>query len=370
MNLLNACLALALTLGVFASVVTVLVEMIHQIVQQRAKDLRGMLGYVFDKSFPEELLKQIGPDAADLRKDFAYALGSDKVLGELVRSHGLVLRLASKWIANTSSMTIEDLLRRLSRPEVYEKYLGPLDIADRGKILKSMVVQFGRAETAISEFFRVRAKLLSYLMGVSLAVTVNVDAVRLFEYFTANPVATEAAIARLQGMTGELKPAGQAGVATPPSLTPEQRQEISAMLYRLRASQTFGLPVGWAYYPYCLPQQGVGRLDPQCPAIQLPNSASDSKAGEAVYGLLENIHSGGRPMFWLLSVIVTGFLIGLGGPYWFDLAMSLSRFRDFLKNAQVKPAAPAVPPPEPDELVAVFIKKMGQVPTSDQEGKS
>lgn len=364
MNLLNACLALMLTLGVFASVVTVLVEMIYQAIQQRARDLQGMLGYVFDAVFAgEKALQKL--DVAGLREDFTGKLRSDRVLDALVRKHGTVLKwIAGRWAANDTAMTLETFLRRLDRSAVYREYLEVLSPEGREKTLKALADEFGRAERAISELFRVRAKLVSYLVGVGLAVTVNVDAVRLFEYFTANPVATEAAIARLQEMAGE----AQAKPEAPP-LTAAQRQDADAMLLRLRKSQAMGLPVGWAYYPYCLPQPGAGRLDPQCPPAQPTASAADAMPQEAARSLLENIHSAGRPLFWLLSVIVTGFLIGLGGPYWFDLAMSLSRFRDFLKTGQPSPAT-QTPPPDPEALVAAFLEKMNQSPVSSQGEKS
>lgn len=356
MNLLNACLALALTLGVFASVVTVLVEMLHQAVQQRAKDLRGMLGFVFDQAVSADALRKLGLDVAKLRKEFSDTLRSDQVLGGLAKKHGFVLGLASRLIANASSMNIDDLLRRLPRSDVYQKFIKDLAPAEREKVVKALVEQFGRSEKAISEFFKVRAKLLSFLVGACLALFVNVDAVRLFEYFAANPAETEQAISRLQGMVAETQKEAPAGAIPQPAVTAEQRGEMEAMLNRLRASQAFGLPVGWAYYPYCLPSDGAGQIDPQCRQAQ----AAQPPAGQGVRAFLADVHEHGRPFLWFISAIVTGFLIGLGGPYWFDLAMSLSRLRDFLKTGQGKARGDETPPPDADALVALFVGKMDQ----------
>lgn len=350
MNLLNACLALALTLGVFASVVTVLVEMLHQAVQQRARDLRGMLGFVFDKSLAEDLGKR-GLDVAALRKEFADTLSRDKVLGELVKKHGFVLALVSRRIANASSMTVEDLLRRLPRSGVYDQYIRLLDPEAREKAVKALVARFDGAEAAISEFFRVRAKLLSFLVGACLAVSVNVDAARLFEYFAANPVQTEQAIASLQNMVDGADKTAPAQ----PAVTLEQRQDIEAMLHRLRDSQVFGLPVGWAYYPYCLPSDGVGQPDPRCREAQ----TAQPLARPGIRTFLADVHEGGRPYLWFISVLVTGFLIGLGGPYWFDLAMSLSRLRDFLRTGESRTKEkPSAPSAAPEEVVKRFLDGM------------
>lgn len=374
MNLLNACLALALTLGVFASVVTVLVEMLHQTIQQRAKDLHGMLGFVFEHGVPAEALRKLGLDVAALKKEFADTLRSDKVLGDLVEEHGFLLKFVAKRIANASSMSIEDFLRRLPRSGVYQQFLKDLEPEARKEAVKNLVDQFGCAEKAISEFFRVRAKLLSFLVGVCLALFVNVDAVRLFDYFSANPAQTGQAIAQLQAVLAEAQPEAKsnaadtssapAAAAAPrdgpaaadPSPPAQDRSgEIAAMLGRLGNSQAFGLPVGWAYYPYCVAPDGAAQADSRCgkaPARQ----AGENRQG--VRAFLSDVHDRGRPLLWFVSAIVTGFLIGLGGPYWFDLAMSLSRLRDFLKGGQSRSGEQAAAPPDPDELVAEFLRKM------------
>ncbi len=367
MNLLNACLALVLTLGVFASVVTVLVEMIHQALQQRARDLKGMLGFVFDQAVSGKKLKAPGLDVAALRKNFAETLRSDKVLGELVKNHGFILKLVAKRIANASSMNIEDLLRRLPRSDVYQKFIKDLAPDEREKVVQALVEQFGRSEKAISEFFRVRAKLLSFLVGACLALFVNVDAVRLFEYFAANPAETEQAITRLQGLLAEAQKEGKADVppqtntaaADPTPTSQERAEEIAAMLNRLRNSQAFGLPVGWAYYPYCLPSAGAGKVDPQCrkEESRQPEAKHVPAAGQGVSVFLADVRENGRPFLWFVSAIVTGFLIGLGGPYWFDLAMSLSRLRDILKTGRPPAQEQAPKAPDPDALVAAFLEK-------------
>jgi hypothetical protein len=76
--------------------------------------------------------------------------------------------------------------------------------------------------------------------------------------------------------------------------------------------------------------------------------------------MLAGIHENGRPFLWFLSVIVTGFLIGLGGPYWFDLAMSLSRLRDFLKSGKDTSQEQTTTATDTDALVDAFFVKMEQ----------
>ena len=54
-------------------------------------------------------------------------------------------------------------------------------------------------------------------------------------------------------------------------------------------------------------------------------------------------------LLWLFTVVLTGVLIGLGGPFWYDLAMRLSQVKQAIagKPAGQAEAAPAPAPPTP-----------------------
>ncbi|MBZ0090995.1 MAG: hypothetical protein K8F27_02045 [Sulfuricellaceae bacterium] len=368
MNLLNACLALTLTLALFASVVTVLVEIIHQLIQQRVRDMRGMLGALFDAVLDKTVT---GPqaDKAALRADFIQKIGTDRVLDNLVARHGKVLALFRGALSAVPSLSLHDLMRRLPRAEAFQQYLAQAG-QDEAQIKQQLTLlanhltdEFNSIEQAISEVFKTRAKMLAYAMGVALALSVNIDAVRLFNGFASDPALAQSAIASLESLGAEgAQPAASAAVpAAQPSTTPPaaaaapagaaSEDEIRAILNQLGAAHAFGLPVGWSYYPYCIPPDGLKQIDLLCrPAVPAQAAASQPRAA-----LLWLYHNGQFP-FWLLSAVVTGLLLGLGGPYWFDLAMSLGRVRDILKGGAQAGEAKAAPP-APEDVVAQWLKQ-------------
>lgn len=180
--------------------------------------------------------------------------------------------------------------------------------------LEALAAGFARLEADASALFATRARLLSNLCGIFLALAVNVDAVRLFDHYASDPLATAKTIAELAAA----RPANGA----PDAADAAAEQRIAATIDELRGLAAVGVPVGAAYFPYCSPPAGQAQFDPRCDK-DLTGWAAFQAAVAA------------RPLdtaFWLLRVLVTGLLIGLGGPYWFDLAMALSRWRDILRG--------------------------------------
>lgn len=370
MKLLDACLALALTLAVFASAVTVLVEILHQSLRQRSRDLRGMLGAVFDGALTDRL----GSKKADekrLRQDFVDTLSTDKVLDDLVRNHAGALKFFRGRIATVPAVTIEDAMHRLPRSAVFKECLAQLTQEELHQVLQEVMDCYGRFERAISDFFRARARVLSFLMGIFLATAVNVDAVRLFNRFAQDPELTQQTIAKLESSLKEAEktPSATGQVSQKTGNSAQSAQEdIHNALAQLNASQAVGLPIGWQYYPFCVAPDGKTQIDPICQrekprqaatgAGQKPSGqgAESSSARDVWHEPLAWLYENGQTPFWVLCVVVTGLLIGLGGPYWFDLATSISRFRDLLKDgapakAEEKPAAP----PDPAQLAKKLL---------------
>ncbi len=75
-------------------------------------------------------------------------------------------------------------------------------------------------------------------------------------------------------------------------------------------------------------------------------------ADEAVEVLLHLVEVWGAGLVWLFTVLFSGILIGLGGPFWFDLAMRLSQVKQALSGtAPAQPTADAPVPPR-DKAIA------------------
>jgi hypothetical protein len=127
-----------------------------------------------------------------------------------------------------------------------------------------------------------------------------------------------------------------------------------------------GLPIGREFYPNC-PGDGspatLKNYDPQCKTVlsSLPEGAAgkiNSPNGQIFKTALKD------PGKWLFVVIISGALIGLGGPFWFDVASKLGGIRRNLRGDGN--AAQPAQPSKPDDDHDAEIEKI----TADSASKS
>jgi len=344
MRLLDACLALVLTLAVFASSVTVLVEAVHFILDSRAKALKGMLDAVFERLLKDRGAKQeLENNAARLealRSNFIDELGVSNTLKQLEERYdsagrpqrGLLAVLRSRPAApgRVDKVSLQDAQRRLGRTELVKSF-GDRKEEILHELQSSLDARYSQFEQAASEYFRIKSRNLALVVGVFLAFMVNIDAVRVFDAFLADPALTATTIERMQA---ELKT--QPENSTPAANKPaSQEATIREALEWAETSRIAGFPVGWAYFPYCTPP-GAKQVDLRCldekgktKSLAQRLLPIDQMAGKP---FLTQVQVGWQGVFWLISAIVTGLLIGMGGPYWFELAASLGHWRDVLRR--------------------------------------
>lgn len=322
MKLLDACLALVLTLAVFASSATVLVELLQTALRQRLKQLRAMLGLAFDRHLEQALKDANIPttEIAALRASFVDATAYREGAGRMIADNsGWLTRTLTTPALAATSVAVDDLLRRLARDTSFQSAFARLETVKLRKALEALAAGFAHVEADASALFATRARALSTLCGIALALAVNVNAVRIFDRYAGDPAGTAKTLAELTAAYDSAK-----GRAAPAPGDAEQR--IAAMIDELRDLSAVGVPVGRSFFPICDPPPGQPQPDPLCKATL--------SGGEFARHLA----------FWLVCVLVTGILIGLGGPYWFDIATSLGQWRDLLRGLAGRGGNPAPPP--------------------------
>lgn len=190
---------------------------------------------------------------------------------------------------------------------------------------------FDRMQGDASALFATRARSLSVVIALGLAIALNVDAVRLFNAFLTDQQLTARMLEHGDAITKRHAEQQQAtaGAAT---TTSDTEKAFDATLEKLRAdidsSTAIGLPFGSHFFPYCAEPD----TDPLC------------HAGAAE--ILTYVR-------WAASVLLAGVLIGLGGPFWFNAFTSLSAMVQSIRgpakesekggSAAAEPAAPATP---------------------------
>ncbi|MEM8555996.1 MAG: hypothetical protein AAGF71_14375 [Pseudomonadota bacterium] len=270
------------------------------------------------------------------------------------------------------------------------------------------VKSYARYRLLSQERFRKSAQATAIVAGFFIAFAYNIDAGRIFTHVMTDTKAQEALIGAAPEIIASYEEA-QRELAT---ASGEQAQEIQDELDDLRGflqdnlaslEETANLPVGLAYYPHCTffsssegesdgdtssnddaadgSSEGDSGESNQGSASEGESAAMDSMciASEAERGGIDDL------VLWAINATIAGFLIGLGGPFWYRVFSSLSQLTQLLKSfgggassPETQSAAAATGPgarqsePTLDEQIksavkaAIVIVKARSGPTEDE----
>lgn len=326
MSWLVALVAFAGIMAVFSTVVTVVVEAYHKALSLRRSGLEEMLRSVhlqvigrIDQTLPENdpraLVRASG--------EFAKAMTSSPAYGGQGRWWW-----PANWRLNISQRRFEHLSKRQLAEQLAMTDFGKrLVMADRmtiQRVMGEVAYQFDRIGAAQSDYFRRRAKVISGLFAFAFVAAGNINALDVYQHLASSEASSGQVIALVERIAAEggvvLPEAGPA--ASPDSLSSASYLEAVA---RLQASSQ--LPIGRAYFPFCegLEPAGGGawqRVDMRCqePGARLSLWVMDPQYAVSVPSVVGNALA--RPaswIVWLMSVIATAGLLGLGAPFWFDV---------------------------------------------------
>ncbi len=349
MQLFDAFFALILTIAGLATVVTASIEVVFRFSALRGKHL-------------QELVHRIGCEVV------APALGVDPT-----SERGLVEELIVKVVENPGlrfteeqkkkvvdpkkrspyrayeSVSVEHVLRRLAELEPVEALLAR-GTEEAEALLDRTARKFAEFGSAASTQFRRNARMWSIYTGLAVALLLNADGVRVLEAFLNDPTLTATVIANSGDLLDDLSRASeqlsavqakQAEMSSDrgdpadasPSASSAARDTLTLVEERIAFVESaaatlpgLGVPIGSDFFPHCLlfgDREAGLSPDPFCRA--------ETRKRVDVRGWF--FHS----VLWLVSVLVTGLLIGLGGPFWFDLAQRV---------ASIRQAFHGKPPPE------------------------
>jgi tetratricopeptide (TPR) repeat protein len=358
MALLNAALAFAITMLILSMVTSVFVETLHRFVGLRERGLRLMLGHLFDRVIkpyaerqglasvtdkrgfldlmtvnraPAGVAGKISEDAVTRTKD----LSSDSI--------DIDAKLRSWWWAGRrlATLDLDEFMSRLgSSPygEAIEKAMAAADLPDPDDVLKDVAEKFDAFGREASIFFERRARLVSVLVALAVAWLMYVNPYELFSTYLAKPEVTQKVIAmqekvlqRYETQQSEkiaeaskaledakaAREAAEKAVAEPPDVDSEKtalekaRKDEEDAVAKWKAAlqsaddatrtlQEAGVPIGWTEERL----QSTGFSDK---FLGLPFPAG-----------LGSVQL--RTILWLL---LGGLLVGLGGPFWYDMVKSL-----------------------------------------------
>jgi hypothetical protein len=325
MELLDAAIALAITLAALATTVTVLMEIWIRFFGLKSKTQVELFQKIFDNAVKDKFPGQLN------RWDFVKKVLRNPLLAGEMRE--------PKPGAYTPYVgRSQGIYEWVSDEHVYRRLLGMQGVLAASKAeLVSKLKQFSRKYDelcgAASVEFKANRRRWSIIAGVLLAIVLNIDGIRIFNEYVKRPELAAAMAAKADELERTAQRAeerledvmdepGKGGIA-----------EIEKRLEELNTSiadlETAGVPIGWRYPPHCL----------VLPAPESQGGSNGNKGGGGAAGggekanacrLEEHRQSGG--LVWIGSIIAmlgTGVLIGLGAPFWFDVARRLAEVRSF-----------------------------------------
>lgn len=361
MPLLDASIALVVTLAVFATLATALVELIIRTLGLKARGQVELFLQIHDQ-LQQGKFGHLEKTNVPSRRKFLQAMLQNPVVRSRLlespifdddRSDGTDTSTAAAAPPDTDTDT--DTKTKTGNPGPLWRYWfsGGHGIYDRvshehvlrhllefdgwlgrgqerlTRDLHGFVHRYDEYSAAASVRFRERMRSTSLIVSLLLAVAINIDVARLFDHYLRQPQQAEAiaAIVSASSSPPAAAPTPAQNNGAPPADGAPAAQamatEVQALVERVAALHAAGLPIGWGYAPHCqlldlLRQAPTGGADQYQGACVLP---SDSTRGW------------GQTLVAQVVILATGLLIGLGAPFWFDLLRRLAQVRSMFGGA-------------------------------------
>ena len=335
-NLLEGSIAFALALAGLASLCTVIIEILHRVAGLRSEGLKVMLETYFEEVLQKDLPAE---KIARLKGEFIDGFTQNKFMERFGEGTSWLPAFVRRRLLQVDAVPTDEFLRHLPESAVFRE-LEAKAIAGKEQLLKDLGAKYEHYGKQVSAYFKGRAQVLSLAVGVAMALFGNIDAGRILDAYLKDPAAAqrmEAQAANIKTLLDAHTPAAEGK-----SELPAIKADVDKAMADFQGYQQLGLPMGWAYYPNCLQGRADGRCAQVRQAVEEATAAAPA-AGTKRDCLLPSLwasvrHDPAGFLQWLFTVLVTGLLIGLGGPFWYELAVKLSTVRQAFNGKAALPA--------------------------------
>lgn len=233
--------------------------------------------------------------------------------------------------------------------------------------LQDIAQKFEAYANEASVFFERRARTLSIAVAFVVAYALHVNAIDIFKTFLRDPAVAEGVIARKDELTKTFDPARADGEKRIPPVAANRaelqafqqavkdidalKKEYADAIARFKTAETqlggLGVPVGWteerkrvaAFWP-AWKWQTCEKTGEQPRYVKAGEKCGTGEklAMSIGFGIPTDLSV-------LLGLLLGGLLVGLGGPFWYDMVNSLTSIRSIARGqatpAQTTPAPAA-----------------------------
>lgn len=310
--LIEGFLAFALTMLTLAVATSAITGIWQRMLRMRARGLRTMFQHLYSYGISSLLAKH----HLDL-PDAAVEAARQKFLADMTLSPAFYVKgdasekdAGIRIIARDDWSSLKHGLDHVSRDELFTRFrasdLGEwlqdqLGWESMEMLLKDAAARFDALGRAASEQFARRSRILTVIVGFALAFSLNIDSVHLLKSYLQSPQLRQQVIESTQR-------AGPVDTVQSSSAQADGESDLEAAR-AIRASLLQTFPVGMEFYPYCQ----SSTADVRCILKTESNQ------------WLLNIR-------WLIGVLVTGLMIGLGAPFWVQVVNTVLRVRGWARG--------------------------------------
>lgn len=317
MPILDAALAFALTMLVVATVVTQLVNVLRNTASLRREGLKIMLTDFFDK--------EIGPvvklEARKLR-DKLEDDGVEKIT-ELAEKYAGEDIIGAAEAAKLVNLSTNEFIERIKRTEFGGAILDDLK-DDADAVFDKMADRYEAVGRHFSQSFKNQSRLWTSAIALILAVVVNIDSIHIANSYIRDDQLTAEVLLQMDTVVARNE-AAASDVETAGGDVEQLRRSVQQSREEIDYLRNSGFPVGWANFPH-------SGLTPDCSGQ--PDCANQYEVHQATFQQRDNLWGW---FSWILGIVLTAFLAGLGAPFWYDAVKSITQFAQ--KSRETKQTA-------------------------------
>lgn len=319
MPLLEAFLALALTLLSLAMIATLIVEFIHRLAGTRSKDLKMMLEKYYDQEIKPMLItahqaSSSEPEQPDVTETMEKhkAMFINTLLTNPLINEGKTGPVMSR-LKGLAVLSTEDLFKKLACTDVGKK-IKTMAEGEIDEALDSLSQSYDAFGAAATDLFKRKAQITSLVIGVVVAFALNANAFMIFKSYLNDPQARAKAVAQAEAALENITSATD----TPQGFqtTEELVKHVNSIKAEITHLGDMDTPIGY----------GLNKV----PATWFDETSDTDWRWP-------------RVVFWALGVLATGLLIGLGGPFWFNVVRKLTDVLQVVRGAAPTAAEPGIP---------------------------
>jgi hypothetical protein len=276
MNALQIALALGVSMLIFSTLATMVVEIFNKVLRLRRVGLNKMLEAFYKTEVKQRIQVMLVRDGASVED-----------MPEFIK------KMTSMTGGSHTLSTIE-FIRRLADTELGKSLAQRAD-SEIDALIDDITERYEDYGRRASQIFRRHSQVGTVAVSVIIALCLNINAVTIFRTFQKNEKLTRAIAGQAeQAMTAyqvqaELLEASAKKDASEIAAIGTDIEDLKGSVREFRKAvdeaEKLGLPIGWS-------------------DDQFFNSKDIESMGWIA---------------WILTTILTGFLIGLGGPFWFDV---------------------------------------------------